>query len=211
VQPLAAAGLIATRVAVTAPVDAVEPVAVAHSPTLRAELVAATVSVYVVVGVTVTVSVVVAAEPAAAELAPPAGRSVALTVIVDPLTAVTVPSTMPPKPRPPAKPPLGRAPLGRAPLGRSPLGRAPLERAPDGRVPPGPANPPPNPLRQLPPLGLLITTVVAVMLVGGALAVEAPVDPVDPVAEVDVASTHEPTVTAASVILSVAVNVVEPE
>jgi hypothetical protein len=185
------------RVAATVPVESVLPVAVAHSPTLSAALVAATVSVYVVAGVTVTVSVVMLGDAVAGEVLAlaPKLRATARTVMLDPSTAVTVPSTMSLRPLRPA------APLGRAPVGKEPDGRS--DRAPEGDVRP---LPPPNPPRtpsavQVPLVGLLITTAVAVIAVTGAA--DAPL--AAPTAGVAVASTHSPTVTAASVSFSLAV------
>ena len=184
------ASLIPIRVAATAPVSLVLPVACAHSPTFSAAEVAGTVCRYLVADVTSTVSVTDA----------PEARFWAVTVMVLPVTAATCPDTAPPKPPKPPPVPV-RVPLGRLPDGK-------LDGRPDGAPVPAPRRAVHDPFT-----GAVIVTVVAVMVTGvpavrlGALlgALEAP--DVPPVG-VATAVMHDPLVTAASVTLCCWVKVV---
>jgi hypothetical protein len=119
------------------------------------------------------------------------------TVIVDAVTAVTLPAA--PTPNPPrAKPPDG-VPLGKAPEG-APLGGAPAPFSP------------PKARLQVPLTGWVITTVAAVMLVtrtrgladGAALGAAEP----EAALRAGMANTHPPTTTAAFVVVAVWVKAV---
>ena len=128
-------------------------------------------------------------------------RVVPTTVIVEPVTADTLPVARAKSPKPPRPNPPDGAPLG---------------KAPDGG-PPGPAAPepfgPPKPPLQVPLTGLVMTTVEAVKLVirGRGLADGAGVlgaaDP-DEGLRAAIAVTHVPTATAPLVVAVVAVNAV---
>jgi hypothetical protein len=125
--------------------------------------------------------------------------SVVFTVIVSPLTAVTSPEVAAAKPAPAF--PAPAAPDGRAEgmlLGRVPEDPEPLVDPPGAAPPP----PPPKPEAQLPSTAAVMRTVVIA-------EDEDDEDEDEPEAlGVDDAVTHDPTLTAASVALSVAVNLV---
>jgi len=171
--------------AVTAPVEPAWPTAVAHLPTARSLGAAGVRCVYVVeeVRVTTTLEVFLVA------------GFVSVTVTVVGLTAVTGPEAAPnvPAARAGELPPLGRSP---------PPGKP---RPPPGPPAPPRANPPPapNPAVQVPDVGWVMVTVVAVT--GSPMAVL-----VDDEAEVGFpnAETQEPTVTLETVAGTVCSNVV---
>ncbi len=174
--PLVGAEMV-SELAVTAPVESAVPTARAHWPTTMADAVAVTVVVNVVVPVRVTVTLDVFL----------VCGSVSLTVTVDPLTAVTWPDAAPKSPG------LNVPPPGRVPV--PPVPEKPWKRlAPAGRVPP--PNPPPNPpLEQVPDVGWVIVTVVAV--IGSPNGV----DDEDGVVGLPNAEMQEPTVTPDAVVV----------
>jgi hypothetical protein len=108
-------GLSAMRLAATDPLESVEPLTTAHSPTLSALAVVDTVVVYFVSDVTWTVAVVAVLLP---------GR-VSATVIVSPEIAVTLPAATAPGPPLPARRNWLGAPEGTAAPPGSCVGRAP--------------------------------------------------------------------------------------
>lgn len=173
----------AMAVAATAPLVSVLPCTRAHSPTFAEALVVFPVVVYVVFAVTVIVPV------------PVVLPVFVLSVIVEARTEVTWPLSRPPKAR--------RAPEG-APLGAL-LGRWALLGRPLGAVPAGRRRAP-NPAVQVPPLAGVIRTDVAVMAFGDDPDDDPDDEPDDAAAEV--ATTHEPGVTAASVVFFSSVKLV---
>jgi hypothetical protein len=173
------------EVAVMAPVLSAEPRAWTHLPTARSVAAAATVWVKVVEPPTSTVLVVTAWVVGLVEL----------TMMVEPLTEVTLPDA---PPKPPARP----APAGRLP----PPGGEPVPPPPPPPKPPPPPAPPPppNPPEQVPLVGVLISTLVALRGVDGAVVV---VD--DPAAAgVLKADTQSPVVTLDKVAGTVCLNAV---
>ena len=177
------------EVAVTAPVSSAAPMAWTHLPMARSVAAAKVVCVYVVVPLTSTVLVVVALVVGL----------VALTTIVEPLTEVTLPDAPPNPPARPAPVRVGALPL---PGGDAGVPDPPLA-PPLNRPPP----PPPNPPVQVPLVGAVMTTVVALIGVEGAV-VDVVDDPGAPNAEASIAVTHEPTVTLAKAADSVWLNLV---
>ena len=175
--------LILIEVAVMAPVVSADPRAWTHLPTARSVAAAASVWVKVVMLLTSTVREVTALVVGLVEL----------TTMVEPLTEVTLPDA---PPKPPGRPP---PPLA----GRD--GGVPVPPP----VPPPPPNlppPPPSPAAQVPLVGVLIRTLVALTGVDGEVVV---VDVPD--AEVLNAETHDPTLTLAMVAATVWLNVVVAE
>jgi hypothetical protein len=126
---------------------------------------------------------------------------VALTTIVEPLTEVTMPDAPPNPPARPAPVRVGALPL---PGGDAGVPDPPL--APPLNRPPPP--PPPNPPVQVPLVGAVMTTVVALIGVEGAVVDVVVDDPGAPNAEASIAVTHEPAVTLAKVADSVWLNLV---
>jgi hypothetical protein len=169
------------EVAVIAPVVSADPRAWTHLPTARSAAAAASVWVKVVAVLTSTVRVVTALVVGLVEL----------TTMVEPLTEVTLPDA---PPNPPGRPP--------PPLAGRDGG------VPDPLPPPPPIlpPPPPNPPAQVPLVGVLIKTLVALTGVDGAVVV---VD--DPEAGALNAETHDPTLTLAMVAATVWLNVVVEE
>lgn len=171
--------------AVTAPVVLADPMAVAHLPTARSDDVAVVRSVNVVDEVRVTVTLALFF----------VSGLVSLTVMVEPLTAVTAPDAPPNPPARPRKlPPPGRVPLP------SPPNPPPGLPAP-GDAPPVPVRPPrpkpPNPPVQLPEVGWVMDTVVAVTGSPNALA------PDEDVVGFPKAEMQDPTVTLEAVAATV--------
>jgi hypothetical protein len=170
----------------------VEPIAVAHSPTVSWLAVAFPDFRYLVAELTVTISgpgltvVVVPSAPFVVEVRPPAkAKRVPCTVMVDPDTAVTLPLAK-------ATVPVGRVTVVR---GRLPApGKVPPVRPPKP-PPPNAPPPPPKPRLQVPLVDEKIVTLVAFT---------APAKPFEPVAV-----THSPTVTSLRLAFRLAVMVVE--
>jgi len=162
--------------AVTEPVVPAAPMALAHLPTARSVDAAVVRSVNVVEEVRVTTTLDVALVLGL----------VSLSVTVDPLTALTEPLAPPNPPDPPRKePPPGRVP------DVSPGGLPPV-RPPNPPPPlPAPAPPAPKPPVQVPEVGWVMETVVAVTGAPNAGAVDD-----EAVVGLPNAETHEPTVTA---------------
>jgi hypothetical protein len=107
---------------------------------------------------------------------------VSVTVTVEPLRAATAPEAAPKLPAPENLPPLG----GACPVPPVPK---PPEGLPLAPPPPPPLNPP-NPVEQLPPVGWVIETVVAVTGPPKAVLLAD-----DDVVGLPNAEMHEPTVT----------------
>jgi hypothetical protein len=171
----------------------VEPIAVAHSPTVSWLAVAFPVFRYLVAALTVTTSgpgltVVVVLSAAAVVVVRPPGNAmrVPCTVMVEPDTAVTLPIAK-------ATLPAGRVTVVR---GRVPApGNVPPVRPPNPPPPAKPPAPPPKPRLHVPPVGEEIVTVVAFT---------APAEPFEPVAVMQV-----PTITSLRLAFRLAMIVVE--
>jgi hypothetical protein len=176
------------EVAVIAPVVSADPRAWTHLPTARSVAAAASVWVKVVVLLTSTLRVVTALVVGLVEL----------TTMVEPLTEVTLPDAPPNPPGRPLPPLAGRD--GGVP---DPPPVPPPPPPPPPNLPP----PPPNPPAQVPLVGVLIRTLVALRGVDGAVVVV--VD--DPDAGVLNAETHDPTLTLAMLAATVWLNVVVEE
>jgi outer membrane biosynthesis protein TonB len=178
----------------------VEPIAVAHSPTVSWLAVAFPVFRYLVAELTVTVSgpgltvVVVLSAPVVVDVRPP-GKAMCTpwTVIVEPDTAVTLPIAK-------ATVPLGRVTVvrGRLPApGKVPPVRPPNPPPPAPPRPAKPPAPPPKPRLHVPPVGEEIVTLVAFT---------APAEPFAPVAVMQV-----PTITSLRLAFRLAMIVVEAD
>jgi hypothetical protein len=175
--------------AVTAPVESACPTAVAHLPTARSPAEPVVRWVYVVAAVNVTATLDVFC----------VWGLVSLTVTVDPFTPDTEPEAAPKPPAANRPPPLGRSP--EPPPGNPPPLLPPLP--PRAKAPPPAPPAPPKPREQVPDVGWVMVTVVAVTGSPNADLVDDEVEVGFPNAEM-----QDPTVTSVAAAATVCSKVV---